>query len=64
VSLRGESGEADVYWRDGRMRLRVDCATTGDGSLGFLSELLRREQDNWAAGATVDLRVEGYAYVH
>src|SRR5690606_33464717 len=24
VSPRGESGEADVYWRDGRVRLRVD----------------------------------------
>jgi hypothetical protein len=63
ISPRGEGGEADVYWRDGRVRLRVDCAGGADGSLQHLAELLRREQAGWAAGATVDLRVEGYAYV-
>ncbi len=62
LSPRG-NGEADVYWRDGRVRLRVDCMANGDGSLAYLGELLRREQGNWAGGATVDLRVEGYAYV-
>jgi hypothetical protein len=61
-SPRGTNGEADVYWRDGRVRLRVDCAG-GEGSLANLGELMRREQGNWAEGATVDLRVEGYAYV-
>lgn len=60
---RGEGGEADVYWRDGRVRLRVDCAAPGKNSLGYLTELMRREQAGWAEGATVDLRVEGYAYV-
>lgn len=60
---RGESGEADIYWRDGRVRLRVDCAAPGRNSLGYLIELMRREQAGWAEGATVDLRVEGYAYV-
>jgi hypothetical protein len=63
LSLRGSGGEADVYWRDGRVRLRVDCSAAGEGSLAYLGELLRREQGNWAEGATVDLRVEGYAYV-
>jgi hypothetical protein len=63
VSPRGKNGEADVYWRDGRVRLRVDCTGRGDGSLEYLAELLRREQAGWAVGATVDLRVEGYAYV-
>jgi hypothetical protein len=63
ISPRGESGEADVYWRDGQVRLRVDYAAPGDGSLGHLTELMRREQAGWAAGATIDLRVEGYAYV-
>jgi len=62
VTPRGEGGEADVYWRDGRVRLRVDCAAPG-ASLGYLTELMRREQAGWAEGATVDLRVEGYAYV-
>jgi hypothetical protein len=63
VSPRGQTGEADVYWRDGRVRLRVDCGISGDESLGYLAELMRREQAGWAEGATVDLRVEGYAYV-
>lgn len=62
-SPRGESGEADVYWRDGRMRLRIDYAVAGAASLDFLRELLRREGGTWRDGATVDLRVEGYAYV-
>jgi hypothetical protein len=63
VSPRGQTGEADVYWRDGRVRLRVDCGKGGGESLGYLTELMRREQAGWAEGATVDLRVEGYAYV-
>lgn len=63
LSPRGETGEADVYWRDGRVRLRVDCAVPEKASLGYLAELMRREQAGWAEGATVDLRVEGYAYV-
>ncbi len=63
MSPRGEGGEADIYWRDGRVRLRVDCAVPGKNSLGYLTELMRREQAGWAEGATIDLRVEGYAYV-
>src|SRR5690606_8739404 len=63
LSLRKERSEGDVYWRDGRVRLRVDYASPGNASLGFLTELLRREQAGWAEGATVDLRIEGYAYV-
>lgn len=63
LSPRGQTGEADVYWRDGRVRLRVDCTQPEKTSLGYLTELLRREQGGWAEGATVDLRVEGYAYV-
>jgi hypothetical protein len=63
LSPRGETGEADVYWRDGRVRLRVDCAAKGEGSLAYLGELLRREQGGWTENVTVDLRVDGYAYV-
>src|SRR5690606_23978688 len=62
VSPRGARGEADIYWRDGLVRLRVDTDTL-NGTLAHLTELMRRERGNWAAGATVDLRVEGYAYV-
>jgi hypothetical protein len=61
VALRGGSGEADVYWRDGNLRLRVDCSRPG--SMEYAGELMRREEAVWPEGATVDLRVEGYAYV-
>jgi hypothetical protein len=61
VALRGDAGEADVYWRDGDVRLRVDCAH--QGSMEYAGDLMRRELAAWPAGATVDLRVEGYAYV-
>ncbi len=60
VALRGAS-EADVYWRDGSVRLRVDCAR--DGSIGHAGELLAGAPHALPEGATVDLRVEGYAYV-
>jgi hypothetical protein len=61
VALRGGDGEADVYWRDGNLRLRVDCSRPG--SIEYAGELMRREESVWPEGATVDLRVEGYAYV-
>ncbi len=60
---RGDVPEADVYWRDGRVKLRLDCGDPSLRSLEYLGELLRREQASWPEGATVDLRVEGYAYV-
>jgi hypothetical protein len=60
---RGEVPEADVYWRDGRVKLRLDCGDVSLRSLEYLGELMRREQGSWPEGATVDLRVEGYAYV-
>lgn len=55
--------EADVYWRDGRVKLRLDYTDASLRSLEYLGELMRREQGSWPEGATVDLRVEGYAYV-
>ncbi len=60
VALRG-GNEADVYWRDGSVRLRVDCSR--EGSIGHAGELLARASHALREGATVDLRVEGYAYV-
>lgn len=55
--------EAMIYWRDGRLRFRMDYAGADGRPLELLRELLRTERDSWRAGATVDLRVEGYAYV-
>ena len=58
-----ERGEADIYWRDGRFKIRVDYANKSLNSLEFLRALLRGESTSWQRGRTVDLRVEGYAYV-
>ncbi len=64
ISVRPGSGhEALVYWRDGRLRLRVDYASQASLSLALFRELLRGESASWRPGSTVDLRVEGYAYV-
>ncbi len=62
ISMRGPD-EADVYWRDGDFKMRVDYTNKSLNSMEFLSELLRQEKDSWPSGSTVDLRVEGYAYV-
>ncbi len=62
ISLRS-SDEADVYWRDGGFRARVDYTNKSLNSLEFLKALIAREQTSWPSGSTVDLRVEGFAYV-
>lgn len=62
ISVRGPD-EADIYWRDGRFKARVDYTNMSLNSLELLSELLEHEQASWTPGSTVDLRVEGYAYV-
>jgi len=62
IAPRGR-GEADIYWRDGRFKARVDYANKSLNSLEFLRALLRSESAAWHPGSTVDLRVEGYAYV-
>jgi cell division septal protein FtsQ len=62
ISMRGPD-EADIYWRDGNFKMRVDYTNKSLNSLEFLSELLPQEKATWPSGSTVDLRVEGYAYV-
>ena len=62
ISLRG-SDEADVYWREGDFRVRLDYTNKSLSSLEFLKTLLAREQASWPLGSTVDMRVEGFAYV-
>ncbi|HAO99598.1 MAG TPA: hypothetical protein DCQ83_06095 [Fibrobacteres bacterium] len=62
IAVRG-SDEADVYWRDGRFMARIDYVNNPLNSLEFLQALTKAEQASWPSGSTVDLRVEGYAYV-
>jgi cell division septal protein FtsQ len=63
VPAAGNAGGADIYWRDQRVKVRLDYTNKSLNSLEFLRTLLRREADGWPPGSTVDLRVEGYAYV-
>ena len=62
INVRSQD-EADIFWRDGRVRVRLDYTNKSLNSLEFLQALLVREKDSWSDGSTVDLRVEGYAYV-
>ncbi len=62
INVRSQD-EADIFWRDGRVRVRLDYTNKSLNSLEFLQALLVREKDSWNDGSTVDLRVEGYAYV-
>ena len=62
IALRGPD-EAEVYWRDGDFRVRLDYTNKPLNSLEFLKTLLAREQASWRSGSTVDMRVEGFAYV-
>ena len=62
ISVRGPD-EVDIYWRDGRFKMRVDYTNKSLNSLEFLQALMAREQASWTPGSTVDMRVEGYAYV-
>jgi hypothetical protein len=62
ISVQGPD-EADIYWRDGNFKVRVDYTNKSLNSMEFLTELLKQEKASWPTGSTVDLRVEGYAYV-
>ncbi len=63
VIREGKGSDADIYWRDGRVKIKVDYRIKSLNSLEFLKTLLQRESEAWPSGSTVDLRVEGYAYV-
>jgi len=56
-------GEIEIYWRDRGLKVRADYMNKSLNSLEFLRSLLSREAAFWTDGSTVDLRVEGYAYV-
>jgi hypothetical protein len=55
--------EVEIVLRDGRLKVLADLGNKSLTSLEFLQALLRREAAALEAGSSVDLRVEGYAYV-
>jgi cell division septal protein FtsQ len=65
-SLKGRQGvpaDLEIVLRDGRLRVMVEMGNKSLNSLEFLQTLLRRQKAALPPGGTVDLRVEGYAYV-
>lgn len=66
LSLKGKAGlpaDLEIVLRDGRLKVMVEMGNKSLSSLEFLQALLRRQKAALAPGGTVDLRVEGYAYV-
>lgn len=55
--------EVEIVLRDGRLKVLADLGNKSLTSLEFLQALLRREAAALETGRSVDLRVEGYAYV-
>ena len=55
--------EVEIVLRDGRLKVLADLGNKSLTSLEFLQTLMRREAAALESGRSVDLRVEGYAYV-
>lgn len=55
--------EVEIVLRDGRLKVLVEMGNKSLSSLEFLQTLMRRQAASLEPGRTVDLRVEGYAYV-
>ena len=55
--------DVEVFLRDGRLKAILSMGDKSLNSLEFLQTLIRRKSADLEAGKTVDLRVEGYAYV-
>jgi hypothetical protein len=62
VALRGAALE--VTWREGGFKLLLDPHDKSLVSMDFLRALLRGEGSGWSGGTRIDLRTEGWAYVH
>lgn len=55
--------ELEIVLRDGRLKVLVEMGNKSLSSLEFLQALMRQQKGALEPGKTVDLRVEGYAYV-
>jgi len=61
IALKG--GEASIEVRGRRKKLLFDLSNKSLNSLEILQALISRHEVAWEKPGTVDLRVEGYAYV-
>lgn len=55
--------ELEIVLRDGRLKVLVEIGNKSLSSLEFLQAMMRQQKGSLEPGKTVDLRVEGYAYV-
>lgn len=55
--------DLEIVLRDGRLKVQIEMGNKSLASLEFLQTLMRRQGAALEGGRTVDLRVEGYAYV-
>ncbi len=64
--MRGRPGvpaDLEVVLRDGRLKVLIEMGNKSLSSMEFLQALLNQQKGSLEPGKTVDLRVEGYAYV-
>ncbi|HLP39978.1 MAG TPA: FtsQ-type POTRA domain-containing protein [Fibrobacteria bacterium] len=59
----GAPADLEIVLRDGRLKVLVEMGNKSLASMEFLKALMRRREGALEPGRTVDLRVEGYAYV-
>lgn len=55
--------DLEIVLRDGHLKVQIEMGNKSLTSLEFLQTLMRRQGAALEGGRTVDLRVEGYAYV-
>lgn len=55
--------QLEIVVRDGRLKVLVEMGNKSLTSMEFLQALMRQQREALEPGRTVDLRVEGYAYV-
>jgi len=69
ICLQKNSDVMEIVLRDGRMKVLMEIITTSNGSkslnsLEFLQALKEQQSASLETAKVLDLRVEGYAYVH
>jgi hypothetical protein len=61
--LSAHGDEIEIVLRDGRQKVILDMSNKSLSSLEFLQALRRQQGASLESGKTIDMRVEGFAYV-
>ncbi len=59
----GDDGEVEIILRDGGARVRLASDTASRSTLDFLARMMDKHARELEGGRTLDMRVEGYAYI-